>query len=70
MADKWLVFVILQFVSGFIGFAWWGLVDPHHHIIFLMVGGFFFTLGTFGATRWGFDRWRSKVKPRKRSDKK
>ena len=66
MADKWIVFVVLQFVSAFIGFAWWGLLDPHHNFMFLMVGGFFFTLGVFSATRWGFDKWRGKNKPRKR----
>lgn len=64
MADKWIVFVILQFVSAALGFGFWYLVD--HSFIFLMVGGLFFTLGTFGATRWGFDKWRSKNKPRKR----
>lgn len=64
MVDKWLVFVALEFVSAIIGFAFWAFVD--HHFLFLLVGGFFFTLGTFGATRWGFDRWRGKNKPRKR----
>ena len=64
MADRWLVFVALEFVSAIIGFAFWAFVD--HHFIFLLVGGFFFTLGTFGATRWGIDRWRGKNKRPKR----
>ena len=69
MTDKWLVFVILQFVSAIIGFSWWWF-DFHHAFIFLVVGGFFFTLGAFGATRWGFDKWRGKQKPRKRENKR
>ena len=68
MVDKWIVFVILQFVSAALGFGFWYLVD--HNFIFLMVGGLFFTLGTFSATRLGFDKWRSKNKPRKREKKR
>lgn len=64
MVDRWLVFVVLEYVSAIIGFAFWGFID--HHSIFLWVSGFFFVLGTFGATRWGFDKWRAKNKPRKR----
>ncbi|MEO9307832.1 MAG: hypothetical protein ABI342_05945 [Nitrososphaera sp.] len=70
MIDRWLVFVVLQFVSAAIGFAFWYLIDPHHNTIFLLVAGFFFTFGTFGATRWGFDKWRGKNKPRKREKRK
>jgi hypothetical protein len=69
MVDKWLVFVLLQFVSAVIGFAFWYLIDPHHNTLFLMVGGFFFTLGLFGSTRWGFDKWKERQKPRKRGKK-
>ena len=59
MVDKWLVFVILEFVSATIGFVW-GLVTGG--ILFIYVGAFFFSLGAFAATRWGFDRYRDKQK--------
>jgi len=68
MVDRWIVFVLLQFVSAVIGFAFYLLVD--HSPIFVMVALLFFTLGTFGATRWGFDKWRGKNKPRKRERKR
>lgn len=64
MADRWVIFILLQFVSAILGFGFYFFVD--HSTIFVMVALFFFTLGTFGATRWGFDKWRSKNKPRKR----
>ena len=57
MVDKWLVFVILEFVSAAIGFIW-GMITGG--VLFVYVGGFFFSLGVFAATRWGFDRWRTK----------
>ena len=57
MIDRWLIFVILEFVSGAIGFIW-GFVT--HSILFIYVGGFFFSLGVFAATRWGYDRWKGK----------
>ena len=62
MVDKWAVFVILEFVSAVIGF-FWGFYTGK--ALFLWIGGFFFSLGVFAATRWGFDRWKQKQKPRK-----
>ena len=62
MVDKWLVFVILEFVSAAIGFIW-GFVG--NAPVFMYVGGFYFSLGVFAATRWGFDKWKTKQKPRK-----
>jgi hypothetical protein len=59
LVDKWLVFVILEFVSAALGFGW-GLLTGG--VIFLYVGGFFFSLGVFAATRWGFDKWKGKHK--------
>ena len=53
MVDRWIVFVILEFVSAAIGFTW-GLMTSSP--LFLYVGGFFFSLGVFAATRWGFDK--------------
>jgi len=63
MVDRWVVFVILEFVSATIGFAW-GLFTGS--ILFLYIGGFFFTLGVFAATRLGYDRWKAKRKPKRR----
>lgn len=63
LVDKWLVFVALEFVSATIGFTW-GLITGG--ILFVYVGGFFFSLGVFALTRWGFDRWRKKKKKRTR----
>ncbi|HET7147213.1 MAG TPA: hypothetical protein VFI73_01830 [Candidatus Nitrosopolaris sp.] len=63
LADRWVVFVISEFVSATIGFAW-GLYT--RSILFLFIGGFFFSLGVFAATRLGYDRWRAKKKPRRR----
>ncbi|HLE34365.1 MAG TPA: hypothetical protein VI698_00595 [Nitrososphaerales archaeon] len=63
MADRWLVFVILAFVSGAIGFIW-GYVAKA--TLFIYVGGFWFSLGVFAATRWGYDRWKGKQKQKKR----
>lgn len=69
MVDKWLVFCATQFFSAALGF-YWGFaarMDPHHYnFIFMYIGGFFFSLGVFAITRWGYDRWKSKQKPRKR----
>jgi len=31
----------------------------------LVCWSFFFSLGVFAATRWGFDKWKKKQKPRK-----
>lgn len=62
MVDRWAVFVILEFVSAVIGF-FWGFYTGKS--LFLWIGGFFFSLGVFAATRWGFDRWKQKQKPRK-----
>ncbi len=62
MVDRWAVFVILEFVSGAIGF-FWGFYTGLG--VFLWVGGFFFSLGVFAAARWGFDKWKKKQKPRK-----
>jgi hypothetical protein len=69
MVDKWLVFCISQFISGTLGFAWAFLMrnTPHfNYMLFMWVGGFFFSLGVFAITRWGFDRWKAKQKPRRR----
>ena len=63
LVDRWLIFVILEFVSGAIGFTW-GYVT--NSLLFVYVGGFFFSLGVFAITRWGFDRWKGKEKPRRR----
>lgn len=63
VVDRWLVFVVLQFVSAAIGFTW-GFVT--HGILFIYVGGFFFSLGVLSATRWGFDKWRAKKKKARR----
>ena len=63
MTDRWLAFCALQFVSGGLGFFWAFYTKT---IIFMVVGGFFFSLGVFAITRWGYDRWKSKQKPRKR----
>ena len=61
MVDRWLVFVILEFVSAAIGFTW-GLITGT--VLFVYVAGFFFSLGVFAITRWGFERWRAKKKKR------
>ena len=66
MADRWVVFVILEFVSAGLGFAW-GIYT--RSLLFLFIGGFFFSLGVFAATRLGFDRWKAKKKARKKSKK-
>jgi hypothetical protein len=63
LVDRWLVFVASQFVSAIIGFVW-GLITGG--IIFIYVGGFFFSLGVFAVTRWGYDRWKSKKKKKGR----
>jgi len=63
MVDRWIVFVISEFASAAIGFSW-GLLT--HSFIFLYIGGFFFSLGVFAVTRWGFDRWRNKQKASRR----
>ena len=62
MVDRWIVFVILEFVSAGIGF-FWGFYRGAP--VFIFIGGFFFSLGVFAATRWGFDKWKQKQKPRK-----
>jgi hypothetical protein len=31
-------------------------------ILFIYIGGFFFSLGVFAVTRWGYDRWKGKPK--------
>ena len=62
MVDKWIIFIISEFVSAAIGFTW-GLIT--NSIFPLYIGGFFFSLGVFAATRWGFDKWKNKQKPRK-----
>lgn len=63
MVDRWLILVITQFVSGAIGFTW-GMVTGS--VLFIFVGGFFFSLGVFAATRWGYDRWKGKEKGKQR----
>lgn len=59
MVDRWLVLIVSQFISAAIGFS---LGFATHTILFIYVGGFFFSLGAFAATRWGFDKWRAKRK--------
>lgn len=54
---------MLSFVSGAIGFIW-GLITGG--TLFVYVGGFWFSLGVFAATRWGYDRWKGKGKQKKR----
>ncbi|MDQ6864213.1 MAG: hypothetical protein M3044_10350 [Thermoproteota archaeon] len=63
MVDRWVVFVISEFVSAALGFVW-GLYT--RSIIFLFIGGFFFSLGVFAATRLGYDRWKAKKRPVRR----
>lgn len=63
MSDRWLVLVVLQFVSGAIGFIWGLLTNT---LLFLYIGGFFFSLGVFAATKWGHERWKAKDKSRNR----
>jgi hypothetical protein len=53
----------LQFVSGFLGFVW-GIITGG--ILFIYIGGFFFSLGVLAATRWAYDRWKAKQKPKHR----
>lgn len=67
MVDRWLVFIVLEFVSAAVGFAWGlGLVAGQPPApLFIYVGGFFFSLGVFAATRWGFEKWKGKQKPRR-----
>jgi len=69
MVDKWLVFCITQFISGALGF-FWGFqmrnTGPQYYLTFMYVGGFFFSLGVFAITRWGYERWKAKQKPRRR----
>jgi hypothetical protein len=62
MVDRWVIFVLLEFASAAIGFFWGFYTNTP---VFLWVGGFFFSLGVFAATRWGFDKWKKKQKPRK-----
>ena len=62
MVDRWLVFVILEFVSAAVGFTWGFAANVP---VFMYVGGFFFSLGVFAATRWGFEKWKGKQKPRR-----
>ena len=52
---------MLEFVSAAIGFTW-GLITGK--VLFVYVAGFFFSLGVFALTRWGFERWRAKQKKR------
>ena len=59
--------MILEFVSAAIGFIW-GMITGG--VLFVYVGGFFFSLGVFAATRWGFDRWRTKRRQKGKSRKK
>ena len=61
--DRWVAFTLLQFVSAGLGFTF-GFGTGY--VPFIYVGGFFFAMGVFAATRWGFDRWRGKGKSRKR----
>lgn len=63
MVDRWVVFVITEFVSAALGFF---MGFKTGNFIFMFVGGFFFSLGTFSATRWGFDKWKNKQKPKRR----
>jgi hypothetical protein len=63
LVDKWLVFVISEFVSAAIGFIW-GFVT--HSVLFLYIGGFFFSFGVLAATRFGYDKWKEKQKQRRR----
>jgi hypothetical protein len=57
LVDRWIVLVITQFISGTIGILW-GYVAGNW--LFVMVGGFFFSLGIFAATMWGYNRWKAK----------
>lgn len=62
MVDRWLVLIASQFVSATLGFVWGWITNS---LIFIIVGGFFFSMGVFAATRWGFDRWKAKDKQRR-----
>ena len=59
MVDRWLVLIVSQFVSAAIGFTF---AFVSHNGIFMYVAGFFFSLGAFASTRWGFERWKAKKK--------
>lgn len=63
MVDKWLVFVLSEFISAAIALF---LAFTMHSFLLIWVGGFFFSFGVFALTRWGFDRWRNKKKVKKR----
>ncbi len=66
MVDRWAIFVVTEFVSAGLGFLWGLISHNQYSFIFLYVGGFFFSLGVFSATRWGFDKWKNKKKTRRR----
>jgi len=63
MVDKWLVFVLSEFISAAIGIF---LALVMKSFLLIWVAGAFFSLGVFALTRWGFDRWKGKQKVRKR----
>ncbi|MGA9149489.1 MAG: hypothetical protein WA364_15695 [Candidatus Nitrosopolaris sp.] len=63
MVDRWLIFVISEFVSAALGFLWGFYTGS---VVFLWIGGFFFSLGVFAATRLGFDRWKAKQRPKRK----
>ncbi|MEM0446455.1 MAG: hypothetical protein QXY85_07915 [Candidatus Nitrosocaldus sp.] len=49
--DRWMVFIVSQFVSAVLGFLW-GIVTSN--LLFVYIGGFFFAVGVFAITRWGY----------------
>jgi hypothetical protein len=67
LVDRWLIFVISEFVSAALGFLWGFYTGS---VVFLWIGGFFFSLGVFAATRLGFDRWKAKQKAKQRPKRK
>jgi hypothetical protein len=63
MVDKWLVFVLSEFISAAIAFFFAFVMRS---VFFIWIGGFFFSFGVFALTRWGFDRWKNKQKAKKK----
>ncbi|GBC72732.1 hypothetical protein HRbin04_00123 [archaeon HR04] len=52
--DRWMVFIVSQFVSATLGFLW-GVSTGN--LLFIYIGGLFFAIGVFAVTRWGYDRF-------------
>ncbi|MFQ5969990.1 MAG: hypothetical protein ACE5J2_05810 [Nitrososphaerales archaeon] len=64
MVDRYVIFIITQFISAAIGFAW-GFAT--HTMLYTLIGGGFFAMGVFGATM--LRRLKVKEKTKRRSRK-